>query len=281
MQRTRNAFAALALDEGDAEAGGGVDGGGGDTLTKPRPATPPPDENEWLPAGAPRPRPKSGGSGGGDNEAAPATPAALPALKRPLVWLDLEMTGLNPDTDTILEIALAATDGDLTRIVDGPDIVVAASEATLSNMNEWCVREHGASGLTAACRASSTTLEAAEDAALAFVAGVVPAGERGTLAGSSVHVDYAFLRRHMPRLAAALSHRLVDVSSVGELARRWHPAVFYARPAPPKDGARHRAAADVRASIAELRHYKKFMVRGVREAARDVARGCPDRGGRR
>ena len=263
MQRAGNAFAALALD---SDASGSDDGDRAASKPSP-PPPPPPDDDEWLPASAPRPKATSGDD----------TTALHPPLKRPLIWLDLEMTGLDPAVDTILEIALAATDGDVTRIVDGPSLTIAASDATLATMNAWCVREHGASGLTEACRASSTSLADAEEAALSFITKCVRDGDTVTLAGSSIHVDYAFLRVHMPRLTAAVSHRLVDVSSVGVLARRWHPSVFYARPAQPR-GERHRAAADVRASIAELQHYKKFMVRGVREAARDVARECPNRG---
>ena len=257
MARVGNAFAALALD---SDASDDVDCG----TRKPNPA-PPRKAQAAKPAA-------------GSDDTPPDT-ATHPPLKRPLIWLDLEMTGLEPAVDSVLEIALAATDGDVTRIVDGPSLTIAASDATLASMNEWCVREHGASGLTEACRASTTSLSDAEDAALAFIGRCVRDGDTVTLAGSSIHVDYAFLRVHMPRLAAAVSHRLVDVSSVGELARRWHPSVFYARPSLPR-GERHRAAADVRASIAELQHYKRFMVRGVREAARDVARECPDRGKR-
>ena len=216
----------------------------------------------------------------GEPRASPSTPP----LKRPLLWLDLEMTGLDVGTDVILEIAVAATDGELARTVDGPALAIEAGEAALAGMNAWCVEHHGRSGLTAACRsADAVPLAAAEDAVLAFVDAHWPPdkGDKATLAGNSVHVDLSFLRAHMPRLASRISHRIVDVTSVGQLALRWAPAAYHSRPAKVGggrtsaaggDSTRHRAAADVRDSIAELRRWKRLLFRPAKDVGRDVAR---------
>jgi oligoribonuclease len=266
MQRTTNAFAALAVAD-DADA---ADAPPSPTPAKPAAAAD--DDDDWLPASAPRLKRAQAGSGG---QEASSSAAVTPPLNRPLIFLDLEMTGLDPAVDTILELAMLAVDGvDLRRVVAGPNLVVRASDVALAGMNAWCRTAHAASGLTDACRSpSAVTLAEAEAAGVAFVERVVGRGERATLAGSSVHADYAFLKAHTPALAAAFSHRLVDVSSVAELARRWFPAAYYARPALPKGSTQHRAADDAAASLAELRHYRRFVFReGAKEVAREVAR---------
>lgn len=174
-------------------------------------------------------------------------------LHQPLVWIDLEMTGLDPDTDAIVEIATVVTDGGLEVIERGPDLVVSAPEAALTAMPEVVRRMHTASGLLDEIAATDRTVEAAEQATLAFVRTHVPAPSNAPLAGNSVHADRMFLRRHMPSLEAYLHYRNVDVSTVKELARRWHPALLEA--APDKQD-RHRALDDILESITELRHYR-------------------------
>ena len=169
-------------------------------------------------------------------------------LSEPLIWIDLEMTGLEPDKDKVLEIAVLVTDGSLERAIEGPDLVIHHEEAVLASMNAWSEEQHGKSGMTTRVRESKTSLTAAEDAVLAFVELHTP--RHTPLAGSSVHMDLAFFRVHMPRLAAHLHYRIVDVSTVAQLAMRWFPKVM--RKAPHKKR-EHTALADIRESLAELR----------------------------
>jgi oligoribonuclease len=183
------------------------------------------------------------------------------ALSQPLVWVDLEMTGLDPDREVIVEIAVIVTDGQLEAVHEGPDIVLGAAEDVLSRMHPRVVEMHRRSGLTARVRASDVTAADAEQAVLAFVRQHVPAAGAAPLAGNSVHADRAFLRRYMPELEAHCHYRNVDVSTVKELARRWHPDALAA--APPKEGD-HRALSDIRESIAELRYYRQAIFRGGR-----------------
>ncbi len=175
-----------------------------------------------------------------------------------LVWLDMEMSGLDPDCERILEIAVLVTEGDLTPVADGPDLVVHQPEEILAAMDDWNREHHGASGLTQRVRESETSLEAAETEVLAFLAEhVVP--KRAVLAGSSIHQDRRFIRRYMPRLDAFLHYRQVDVSTVKELVKRWFPSVAASAPAK-KDS--HRALEDIRESLAELAHYKANAFKG-------------------
>ena len=169
----------------------------------------------------------------------------------PLVWIDLEMSGLDPDRHVILEIATIVTDGELNVIAEGPDLVIHAEEAALAAMDAWCTEHHGASGLSAAVRASTVSLAAAEAQTLAFLRAHCEAG-RSPLCGNSIGHDRRFLARHMPALAEFFHYRSVDVSSVKELVRRWYPALK----APAKQES-HRALDDIRESIAELRFYRE------------------------
>lgn len=178
-------------------------------------------------------------------------------LKHPLLWVDLEMTGLDVSRDTILEVAAVLTSGCLEKSVEGPCIVIQHPAATLEAMNEWCVAAHGRSGLTEAVTQSSTSMTEAEDQLLEFLDTHLPSHTSNlVLAGNSVYVDKEFLRRYMPRLDARLSHRVVDVSSVVLLAQRWNPRVV--RGAPGKASG-HRALQDIRESIAELAYYKSVF----------------------
>lgn len=181
-------------------------------------------------------------------------------LERPMVWVDLEMTGLDPETDVIVEAAVVITDGALDEIVEGPDLVLGATDTALESMIDVVRTMHDKSGLTAAIRASDLTVSDAERQILEFIAEHVPEPRTAPLAGNSVHADRAFLRRYMPQVEAHLHYRNVDASTIKELCRRWRPDVL--RSAPDKAGG-HRALADIRESIEELRHYRDALFRAA------------------
>ena len=183
----------------------------------------------------------------------PASPAA--AAHPPLVWIDLEMSGLEPERHEILEIATLVTDGDLTILGEGPDLVIHHPPEVLAAMDAWCTRQHGQSGLTAGVHASTLSLAEAEAQTLDFLARYTAPG-RSPLCGNSIGHDRRFLIRHMPRLAAFLHYRSVDVSSIKELVRRWYPDLT----APTKRET-HRALDDIRESIAELAFYRERAFR--------------------
>jgi len=168
-----------------------------------------------------------------------------------LVWMDLEMTGLEPDVDTILEIATIITDGQLNTVAEGPNIVIHQTDAVLDAMGDWCKQHHGDSGLSAKVRASMISMLDAEQQTLDFIKQHVPQGT-SPLCGNSIHQDRRFLVPYMPTLEAYLHYRNIDVSTVKELARRWYPT----SESPAKMG-EHLALADVRESIEELKFYRK------------------------
>lgn len=175
--------------------------------------------------------------------------------KENLVWMDLEMTGLEPDTDTILEIATIITDGNLNIIAEGPNLVVHQPDAVLDAMDDWNTSHHGQSGLTARVKESTLSIRQAEIETLDFIRRYVP--ERcSPLCGNSIHQDRRFLVRYMPELEAYVHYRNIDVSTIKELARRWYPS----RQAPIKR-AEHLALADVRESINELAWYREQLFR--------------------
>ena len=169
-----------------------------------------------------------------------------------LVWIDCEMTGLFPTTDELVEIACIVTDGELNELDEGISLVIKPSDAPLANMDEVVVRMHTESGLIDEIP-HGITLADAEQQVLAYVRSHVPDARKAPLAGSSVYVDRGFLSAYMPELDAHLHYRLVDVSSIKELVRRWYPRVYFATPE--KNG-NHRALGDIRESIAELRYYR-------------------------
>lgn len=175
-----------------------------------------------------------------------------------LVWIDLEMTGLNVETDRIIEIGCIITNKHLDVIERGPDIVIHEPDEVLENMNEWCKVTHGKTGLTQAVRDSKVSLPEAEQTILDFVKKHCPENAC-PLAGSSVHMDRMFLYRYMPRLNNYIHYRIVDVSTIKELCKRWNGAVF--SHAPPKK-LQHRALEDIEESIAELIYYKQYMFQG-------------------
>jgi oligoribonuclease len=173
-----------------------------------------------------------------------------------LVWIDCEMTGLNPQQDQIVEIACIVTEPDLTEIDDGITMVIKPDDAPLANMDEVVVKMHNDSGLIHEIP-NGTTLADAQTRVLDYVKSHVPEARKAVLAGSSVYVDRMFLANYMPELDAHLHYRLVDVSSIKELTKRWYPKAYYNTPE--KTG-NHRALADIRESIAELRYYRDAVM---------------------
>ncbi len=169
-----------------------------------------------------------------------------------LVWIDLEMTGLDPSHDEICEIACIVTDGDLRELDEGISLVVKPSDASLASMDDVVVNMHTDSGLIHEIP-GGTSVDDAQAQVLAYVRGHVPEARKAPLAGSSVYVDRGFLARYMPDLDGHLHYRLVDVSSVKEITKRWYPRVFFNTP---EKSGNHRALGDIRDSIAELRYYR-------------------------
>jgi oligoribonuclease len=171
-----------------------------------------------------------------------------------LIWIDLEMTGLDTDNDSILEIATLVTDKQLNILAEGPELAIMHPVSRLEGMDEWNRNQHGKSGLWKRVVESRVTLAEAEASTLAFLGHWVPAG-RSPMCGNSICQDRRFLHRLMPRLERYFHYRNLDVSTVKELARRWAPDVL----AGVAKDARHTALSDVHDSIAELRHYRKSM----------------------
>ncbi|HSD88728.1 MAG TPA: oligoribonuclease [Kofleriaceae bacterium] len=173
-----------------------------------------------------------------------------------LVWLDMEMTGLDPDRERIIEVATIITDGQLTEVATGPELVIHQSDEILAAMDDWNKSHHGASGLIERVKASTVSDADAEAQTIAFINQHVSSKERPVLAGNSIHQDRRFIRRYMPALEKRLHYRMVDVSTIKELARRWYPQIVTKQP-PKKET--HRALDDIRESIEELRFYKQQL----------------------
>lgn len=175
-------------------------------------------------------------------------------LKEALIWIDLEMTGLDVSKDSILQIAVVVTDGDLSTVVNGPELTIHHSDEVLAGMNEWCIEHHGKSGLTDAARMSTVDMETAERRVMEFIERWAEAGTQ--IAGNSVHVDVQFLKRWMPRITDYCHYRIVDVSSVGELCRRWYKTEDAKRP---KKRLAHTAMSDILESIEQLKYYRRAI----------------------
>jgi oligoribonuclease len=173
-----------------------------------------------------------------------------------LIWIDLEMTGLNPDTDRIIEIATIVTDKDLELVAEGPVLAIHQTNEVLTGMDAWNTRQHGQSGLTKRVQDSTVTEREAEIATLQFLAQHVPPNS-SPMCGNSICQDRRFLYRHMPELERYFHYRNLDVSTLKELARRWAPAVLegYTK------SSTHLALDDVRDSINELRHYRAQFIK--------------------
>ncbi len=174
-----------------------------------------------------------------------------------LIWIDLEMTGLSPEADRIIEIATLVTDSALNILAEGPVLAVHQSDRLLNGMDEWNTRQHGGSGLVARVRASQTGEAEAEAATLAFLAGWVPEGA-SPMCGNSIYQDRRFLARYMPTLERYFHYRHLDVSTLKVLAQRWAPAVA----AGFTKQSSHLALDDIRDSVAELRHYRAHFIKG-------------------
>jgi oligoribonuclease len=184
-----------------------------------------------------------------------ATPSTSPSATN-LLWMDMEMSGLDPDQHAILEIATIVTDSALHVLAEGPVMAIHQPDALLDAMDDWNREHHGASGLTARVRSSPHSLADAEAATLAFAQRYCTP-RTSPLCGNSVHHDRRFLVRYMPSLTAFLHYRIIDVSTVKELVQRWYPN----GPAPPEKRHAHLALDDIRESIDELRFYRAHVFR--------------------
>ncbi len=173
-----------------------------------------------------------------------------------LIWLDMEMTGLEPDRDRIIEMAIVITDENLNILAEGPVWTVHQPDSVLDAMDDWNQKTHGESGLIARVKASSTNEQAVEQQALAFIQQWVPK-RASPMCGNSIGQDRRFMARYMPTLEAWFHYRNLDVSTLKELARRWNPAVYESL----KKQGKHEALADIHESIAELRHYREHFLR--------------------
>ena len=173
-----------------------------------------------------------------------------------LIWIDLEMTGLDPDNDVIIEMATIVTDSQLNVLAEGPVIAVHQSDEVLARMDEWNTRQHGGSGLTQRVRESRISTAEAERLTLEFLEQWVPKG-KSPICGNSICQDRRFLYRQMPTLEAYFHYRNLDVSTLKELVARWAPQIMEGF----KKGGTHLALDDIRDSIAELRHYREHFIK--------------------
>ncbi|GAA3519540.1 oligoribonuclease [Actinocatenispora rupis] len=173
-----------------------------------------------------------------------------------LVWIDCEMTGLDLRRDALIEVAALVTDAELTVLGEGVDIVIKADDALLDGMTEVVRDMHAKSGLTEEVRASSISMAEAEDTILDYITTHVPDRRTAPLCGNSIATDRGFLARDMPRLDDHLHYRMIDVSSVKELCRRWYPRAYFGQP---QKGLAHRALADIKESIRELAYYRQAI----------------------
>jgi oligoribonuclease len=184
---------------------------------------------------------------------------SLPAMSTTnelnLVWVDMEMSGLNPDVDRILEVAMVVTDAQLTVLAIAPVVVLHQPDTVLDGMDAWNKSTHGKSGLIDKVRASTTSESQASALLLDFIRGYVPAGKT-PMCGNTVHQDRRFMQRYMPQLESFFHYRNIDVSTIKELCRRWNPSVMKGFE---KQGA-HTALADIQESIEELRFYRNNWI---------------------
>lgn len=173
-----------------------------------------------------------------------------------IVWVDLEMTGLDPSRHVIVEVAALVTDAELNIIDEGVDLVVHATDAELAEMDDFVTQMHSDNGLLDDIKASTVSIKEAEDAVLGLVEKHCDPAHPAPLAGNSIATDRTFIRAQMPRLDAALHYRMIDVSTVKELSRRWFPKAYFNQP---QKGMAHRALADIVESIRELDYYRRSV----------------------
>ncbi len=175
-------------------------------------------------------------------------------MRDELVWIDCEMTGLDLKTDRLIEIAVLVTDADLNILGEGIDVVIHTDEAALSSMIDVVAQMHTRSGLIEEVRASTIDLAAAEELVLDYIRTHVKAAKTAPLAGNSIATDRGFIARDMAKLDDYLHYRMIDVSSIKELCRRWYPRIYFGQP---EKGLAHRALADIHESIRELKYYRR------------------------
>ncbi|HEY3750881.1 MAG TPA: oligoribonuclease [Pseudonocardiaceae bacterium] len=198
-----------------------------------------------------------------------------------LVWIDCEMTGLDLGKDALIEIAALVTDADLKVLGDGVDVVIHADDPALDGMPDVVRDMHAKSGLTEEVRRSTVSMADAERQVLEYVRAYVPDPRTAPLAGNSIATDRGFIARDMPDLDTHLHYRMVDVSSIKELCRRWFPRIYYAQP---EKGLAHRALADIKESIRELEYYRRTAfvpqpgpsTEEARAVAAELLRGAQD-----
>ena len=175
-------------------------------------------------------------------------------VREELVWIDCEMTGLDLGSDRLIEIAALVTDADLNVIGDGIDVVIHTDDAALDGMIEVVTRMHTKSGLIDEVRSSTIDVSTAETMVLDYIREHVKAAKTAPLCGNSIATDRGFIARDMPQLDDYLHYRMIDVSSIKELCRRWYPRIYFGQP---EKGLAHRALADIHESIRELKYYRK------------------------
>ena len=185
---------------------------------------------------------------------APTVSATAKQNDNNLIWIDMEMTVLDPEQDVVLEIATIITDSNLNVLAEGPVIAIHQPDSVLANMNEWCIKTHGETGLTQRCRESTISVSEAQNTTLAFVSQWVGAG-KSPLCGNSIGQDRRFMDKYMPQLEAYCHYRNIDVSTIKELTRRWQPEIVERHV---KKGV-HLALDDIRESIAELVYYRETV----------------------
>lgn len=189
-------------------------------------------------------------------EAHPASPAAARPNEMNLVWIDMEMTGLDPDHDRVIEIAAIVTDAELNILAEGPVFVIHQADEVLDKMDAWNKGTHGRSGLIDKVRASTVTEDEASVQMISFLRQYVPAG-KSPMCGNSICQDRRFMARHMSQLEQFFHYRNVDVSTIKELCRRWKPELINGF----KKHQMHTALADIRESVEELRYYREHFIK--------------------
>lgn len=186
-----------------------------------------------------------------------------------LIWMDLEMTGLDPQRHVIVEIATLVTDDELNIVAEGPDLVIHQPDEALAEMDDFVTNMHTTSGLLDLIKASTITLDDAMRQTLEFIQVHSPEQGKIPLCGNSIRTDRTFLDKYMPEIEHWLHYRCVDVSTVKELVRRWNPGLEHARPK--SEGITHRAMDDIRDSVAELKFYRERVFKSVEETKKKSA----------
>lgn len=178
-----------------------------------------------------------------------------------IVWVDMEMSGLDPDNCKVLEVACVITDCNLTVVARAPHLIIHQNKQVLDNMNSWCLEQHNKSGLIAECLKSSTSEQEADKVLLDFLQDHKVPKYGCSLAGNTVYMDRLFMRKYLPKFENYLHYRIIDVSSIKELCKRWFPKEYENSPDKNKDLCNHRALADINTSIEELKYYKEHIFR--------------------